>query len=205
METKVMRAKEQQRAQKAETRSKGNAEFMKIKVVQALAGAIVLTLLMKVFGLFGVGAYTWILFLHLLLFFALGANMKNIPVMFVGYCCGVAWTYINGGIQTLFDTYTSPAIAGFVPTVLVIFLILVIHEGLLRNTIFGNIPSLFLGLATTFFVFMLNIPLNGLYLIGFCAYGLFLCVALIMVGSYVCFFVFGKEKVQRVLFGDSKE
>ena len=45
-----------------------------IKLVQAATGAIVLTLLMQLIGVFGYGQYTWMCFLPLLMFFAFGGR-----------------------------------------------------------------------------------------------------------------------------------
>ena len=175
---------------------------MKIKMVQSLVGAIVLTLLMTVFGMLGFGQYTWMLFLPLLLFFALGADFKKIPSMIVCYICGVAWAYINGVVQGFFAKFLPEALVNIIPTIIVIFLILTIHEGLLYKTIFGNIPCLFLGMATTFFVFMLNQPLTPLHLIGFYLYGILLSVVLVVSGMSVCSAIFGKEETMKAIIGD---
>ena len=68
----------------------------KIKLVQALVGAITLTLLMQAMGLVGFGQYTWMCFLPLLMFFAFGANFKMIPEMVISYAVGELWCVING-------------------------------------------------------------------------------------------------------------
>lgn len=64
------------------------SDRIKIKMVQSLTGAIVLTLLMQIFAMTGYAQYMWMLFLPLLLFFALGADFKKIPSMIAGYVCG---------------------------------------------------------------------------------------------------------------------
>lgn len=177
---------------------------MKIKMVQSLTGAIVLTLLMTVFGIAGFGQYTWMLFLPLLLFFALGANFKLIPSIIVCYICGVAWAFINGVIQNAFAKFLPESLVNIIPTILVIFLILTIHEGLLVGTIFGNIPCLFLGMATTFFTFMMNIPLTPFHLVGFFLYGLVLSVVLVLSGMGICSLIFGKEAAMKAIVGEPK-
>ena len=88
---------------------------------------------------------------------------------------------------------------GFDSGTRVIFLILTTHENLLEGTIFGNIPSIFLGLSTSFFVFMLNVPLTTLHLIGFYCYGLVLAAALVLSGMAVCSAIFGKERTMAAL------
>lgn len=170
----------------------------KVRLVQAFAGAVILTLLMMPMGALGFGQFVWMLFLPLLLFFALKADFKVIPSMIVCYICGVAWAFISGFLQEVFGSFAPEIVVQTVPTIISIFLILTIHENLLANTIFGNIPSLFLGMSTTFFVFMMGIEITPFHLIGFFVYGIILSVVLVMGGGAICSLVFGKEEVQKV-------
>ncbi|MGI6229652.1 MAG: DUF1097 family protein [Tractidigestivibacter sp.] len=172
----------------------------KIKLVQSLTGAIVLTLLMQVMGLLGYTNYIWMLFLPLLLFFALGADFKVIPSMIVGYVCGCLWAIVNGLVMQLFSGFgDNMFLSNILPTIIVIFLILTTHENLLEGTIFGNIPSIFLGLATSFFVSMLQVPLTTVHLICFFCYGLVLASVLVLSGMAVCSAIFGKERTMAAL------
>ena len=173
----------------------------KIKLVQSATGAVVLTLLMQVFTLTGFVQYMWMLFLPLLLFFALGADFKKIPSMIVCYVCGVVWAIVNGLVQDLFRLFSPEIVVNIVPTILIIFAILTVHENLLFTTIFGNIPALFLGMSTTFFVFMSGADITPLHLIGFYLYGIVLSVALVMSGMAVCSAIFGKEKAVEAITG----
>lgn len=175
---------------------------MKVKIVQSLTGAVVLTLLMQVFAVTGFAQYMWMLFLPLLLFFALGADFKKIPSMIVCYICGIAWAYINGVVQGIFASFAPEIVVNTVPTILIIFLVLTVHEGFLAKTIFGNIPCLFLGMATTFFVFMLGIELTPIHLVGFYLYGIFLSVVLVVSGMTVCSKIFGKERTMKAVIGE---
>ena len=52
----------------------------KIKLVQALTGAVVLTILMQGMTLLGMPQYTWMLFLPLLMFFAVEYITINLIV-----------------------------------------------------------------------------------------------------------------------------
>lgn len=178
------------------------SDRMKVKMIQSLTGAIVLTLLMQIFALTGFAQYMWMLFLPLLLFFALGADFKKIPSMIVGYICGIAWAYVNGIVQGIFGSFAPEIVVNIVPTILIIFLVLTIHEGLLINTVFGNIPSLFLGMATTFFVFMLGIDLTPVHLAGFYLYGILLSVILVVSGMTICTKIFGKERTMKAIIGE---
>lgn len=175
---------------------------MKVKIVQSLTGAVVLTLLMQVFAVTGFAQYMWMLFLPLLLFFALGADFKKIPSMILCYICGIAWAYINGVVQGIFASFAPEIVVNTVPTILIIFLVLTVHEGFLAKTIFGNIPCLFLGMATTFFVFMLGIELTPIHLVGFYLYGIFLSVVLVVSGMTVCSKIFGKERTMKAVIGE---
>lgn len=177
------------------------SDRMKVKIVQSLTGAVVLTILMQVFAATGFGQYLWMLFFPLLLFFALGADFKKIPSMVVCYICGVLWAFVNGMVQGMFAAFAPEMVVNVVPTIIIIFLVLTIHEGFLATTIFGNIPSLFLGMSTTFFVFMLGIDLTPLHLIGFFLYGILLSVVLVVSGMGICTAVFGKEKAVKAITG----
>lgn len=171
-----------------------------IKLVQAFVGAAVLTALMQLMGVVGYQNYIWMLFLPLLLFFALGADFKKIPSMIVGYICGVLWSIANGLIMGLMSGISANLfVSNILPTVVVIFLILTVHENFLQKTVFGNVPALFLGMSTTFFVFMLKMDITPLHLVAFYLYGIFLTLALIFSGIFVCSLIFGKEKAMKAL------
>lgn len=167
-----------------------------VRLVQALTGAVVLTLLMMPMSIFGFGQYIWMLFLPLLLFFAFKAQFKLIPSMIVCYACGVVWAYISGILQNLFASFAPEMVVNTVPTIICIFLILTVHENWLSKTIFGNVPSLFLGMSTTFFVFMIGVDITGIHLIAFFIYGIILSVLLVLAGTGVCTLIFGKKRVQ---------
>ncbi len=177
------------------------SDRMKVKIVQSFIGAVVLTILMQFFAAAGFGQYIWMLFFPLLLFFALGADFKKIPSMIICYICGVAWAYINGIVQGVFGKFASEMVVNIVPTILIIFLVLTIHEGFLVKTAFGNIPCLFLGMCTTFFVFMIGVDLTPVHLIGFFIYGIILSIVLVVVGMAACSAIFGKEKTMKAIMG----
>lgn len=181
----------------------------KVGLVQAFFGAIVLTLLMVPMGIAGYGSYTWMLFLPLLLFFAFGAQFKLIPSMILSYVCGILWAIINGAFAGLLGRFMPPAAVNIAAPIVIIFCILTVHENLLANTIVGNVPSLFLGMASTFFVFMIkpaNAPaITPIHLVVFFIYGIVLSVALAGGGFAVCSAVFGKEKVMSVFAEKGKD
>ena len=179
----------------------------KALLIQASFGAVILTLLMQPMGALGFGNYNWMLFVVLLLFFAMGADMKKIPSMILCYCCGILWAMLNGVLMGAMKDL--PAwIPNIALTMVIIFSILTVHENLLRDTILGNIPCLFLGLAETFFIFSIqpaNAPaITPFHLVGFFLYGIIMTSALVIGGGILCNIFIGKDWPKHV-FGDKKQ
>jgi len=177
----------------------------KVRLVQALYGAIVLTLMMQPMGIVGYGGYIWMLFMPLLLFFAFGAQFKVIPAMIVSYICGVVWALANGILSGILGGFLSAGVVNLAAPIIVIFCILTVHENFLAKTIAGNIPALFMGLASTFFTFLItpsNAPaITPIHLVAFFVYGILLSVILAGGGFLVCSLIFGKEKTASVFEG----
>lgn len=170
----------------------------KVRLVQALYGSILLSLMMQPIGIIGYDGYIWMLFMPLLLFFAFGANFKVIPSMIVCYICGVAWALVNGILSGVLGGFLPSAVVNIAAPIILIFAILTVHENFLQKTIFGNVPALFMGLASTFFTFLIkpeNAPaITPIHLIGFFLYGILLSVLLAGGGFLLCSLIFGKEK-----------
>lgn len=169
----------------------------KVLLVQALFGAFILSILMSIPAALGYDAYVWMLFLPLMLFFAFGADFKRVPSMIVCYILGVGWAMINGLLMGVLIPLLGPALGNMIGPFIVVFLVLTIHENFLGETIFGNVPALFMGLATTFFTFLI-VPANApaitpLHLIGFYLYGTFMAVVLAGGGFKICSMIFGME------------
>lgn len=176
----------------------------KIKLVQAAVGAVALTLLMQVMGIVGFGQYTWMCFLPLLMFFAFGANFKMIPTMIISYVVGELWCIINGIVMGIFGSFTggNMILNMLIPTILVIFCILTVHENFFEGAIFSNVPCIFMGMATSFFITEMGAntdPILFVELLGFWCYGLVLAVALVLSGMVVCSAIFGKERAMAAL------
>lgn len=170
----------------------------KIKLTQALIGTIILTLMLQPIGMLGYSAYIWMIFMPLLLFFAFGANFRIIPSMIVSYACGIGWALINGVLVGVLSGFIDPIIANSVAPIPIIFLILTVHENLLEGTVVGNVPALFMGLASTFFTFLIQ-PANAqqltpVHLIVLFCYGILMSVALAGGGFAVCSAIYGKDK-----------
>lgn len=176
----------------------------KIKLVQAAVGAVALTLLMQVMGIVGFGQYTWMCFLPLLMFFAFGANFKMIPTMIISYGVGELWCIINGIVMGIFGSFAggNMILGMLVPTILVIFCILTVHDNFFEGVIFSNVPCIFMGMATSFYITGMGAntdPILFIELFGFWCYGLVLAVALVLSGMVVCGAIFGKERAMAAL------
>lgn len=174
----------------------------KVRLVQALYGAIVLGILMQPMAIIGYSGYLWMIFMPLLLFFAFGAQFKVIPSMVVSYVCGVVWAMLNGLLSGVLGGFLPATAVNLAAPIILVFCILTIHENFLAKTIVGNIPALFMGLASTFFTFLLtpsNAPaITPIHLIGFFLYGIVLSVVLAGGGFAVCSMIFGKETTIKV-------
>ena len=178
----------------------------KALLIQASFGAIILTILMQPMIALGYGNYTWMLFVVMLLFFALGAQFKVLPSMIVGYICGVAWALLNGFLMGTMHNL-PPWVSSIALTIVIIFCILTLHENILRDTLFGNVPSLFLGLAETFFIFSIEpsnaIHLTPVHLFVIFLYGLLMTSALVLGGGLLCNVIIGKDWPKYV-YGDGE-
>ncbi len=177
------------------------ADRNKVKLVQALVGAVVLTVLMQGMTLLGMLQYIWMLFLPLLMFFALGADFKKIPDMLIGYAVGELWCVINSLVSGAFGAAfgDNPLLSQLIPTILVIFCILTVHENLFEGQVFSNIPCIFMGMATSFMMLFMQVPITYFHLFGFWCYGLVLAVCLVLSGMAVCSAIFGKERAMAAL------
>jgi hypothetical protein len=168
----------------------------KIGFVNALVGSIILNIFIVPLGAFGYTEHIWVLFTPLLIFFALGGDFKKIPSISLCFVVGILWFLIGRGIAV---SLPLPMAAGMtIGLTIAIFGILFVHECLLKETILGTVPSVFLGFSLT--SYSVNavpegvIHLTPIHLIVLFALGL-LAIAVLMVTSFaVCSLIFGKEK-----------
>jgi hypothetical protein len=180
----------------------------KALLIQAAFGAVVLTLLMQPVVALGYQNYNWMLFLVLILFFAMGADFKKIPSIIVCYPIGVCWGTLN---VKLMDAMAGlpPVIPYVLLTAVIIFALLTVHENLLRDTIFGNVAAIFLGFCETFFIFSI-VPANApaitqIHLVIFFFYGLLMTLALVVGGGALCNKFVGKDWPKYVFGGQPEE
>lgn len=176
------------------------SERTKIKLVSEIVGAIVLTLLMQLMGVMGYGQYTWMCFLPLLMFFAFGVDFKKIPEMLLCYAIGELWCVVNSLVTGLFTMWFGAdnlILSSIVPTIIVIFCILLVHENLFEGRVFSNVPCIFMGMSTSFFTLFMQQPIGYVHLFCFWAFGILLAVCLVMCGMLVCGAIFGKERASK--------
>jgi hypothetical protein len=181
----------------------------KIGLVRSLFGAILLNALVAPLGILGYGDYIWMVFTALVIFFALGADMKKLPTIIVSFICGVAWWMAGSVLTEIFSSsMPHPAAEGLGISVMV-FLILFIHEVVLQKTVAGTVPSVFLGFALTAFaltpVVEGAIQLTPFHVVGIFLYGIVLTVVLMVGGFGICSLIFGKEATLASLPGGEKE
>lgn len=177
----------------------------KIRLVQSFTGAVILSVLMSIPVALGYGPYVWLLFTPLIIFFALGANFKLIPGIILCYACGVLWTYGFITVQTFIrGLSSSPLLVELIPNIMLVFLVLTVHENLLRKTPLGIVPAVFLGLATTFYAIFSQASINGLHLMALFCYGVIMTVALMIGGVAISSLVFGKEAAMATLADGAK-
>src|SRR5471030_296644 len=100
----------------------------KVRLVQALYGAIALTLMMQPLNMLGYGGYIWMLFMPLLLFFVFGAEFKVIPSMIISYICGVGWALANGIFSGVLGSFLPATVVNIAAPMIIIFCILTVHE-----------------------------------------------------------------------------
>lgn len=181
----------------------------KIKLVQALFGAVILTIMMQPIAILGYSAYIWMMFMPLLLFFAFGANFKVIPSMILSYCCGIAWALVNGLFIGLLSGFINPIAANALAPVVIIFCILTVHENFLEGTLVGNVPALFMGLASTFFTFLIQpanaAPLTPVHLIAIFVYSVVMSVVLAGGGFALCRAIFGEVETVKAFTPKERE
>ncbi|WP_062380870.1 DUF1097 family protein [Demequina pelophila] len=171
----------------------------KASLIQAAAGALVLTLLIQPAFALGYASVVWLLFLPLPVFFAMGPNPRNLPGMAASFVAGQLWCWLHlSAMDVLAGVLPMPA-AGMIVGVVVVFAMLAVHQVALARTVVGCVPALFMGFSLSFFVADLapaGTPLlNPFVLTGMWAYGLVLCMALLLAGGAACRLILGSAWV----------
>lgn len=177
----------------------------KAGLVFAIYGAIALSLLMVVTQVLGYGQYNWMLFVTLLLFFAMGADFKLLPSMILCYFIGMVWGQVNGLVMGVIGQFLPMSATGIVTPIILIFLILTIHDNFFSNTIIGNIPALFLGLAESFFMFSHHPHESPLVQAAIFLYSIILIIVLVKGGEIATGIVFSDEALAELAEDETHE
>ncbi|MCC8122243.1 MAG: DUF1097 family protein [Oscillospiraceae bacterium] len=94
--------------------------------------------------------FLWVGFMSMIIYFATGAD-KSFSMagkMICSFVCGLLWGQLSNLIY-VFIFPTNHWLASVLDYAVLIFLLLWIHLGFLQKTVFGFVPTVFLGLATT--------------------------------------------------------
>lgn len=134
--------------------------MLKIGLGISFGGGIVIFVMGLLYDMLPFNKYAsafWMVFLVLVVFFALGADMKNIPKMIVCYACGLVWGLISNFTAFLF-MQNSYFLFAFLNYYIIAGLMVLIHNFLLGKTVFGCAPAAFLGLAESIFASTCGVP-----------------------------------------------
>lgn len=126
----------------------------------AFGGGVIILIMGLLFDMLPFNPYSgvfWMIFLVLIVYFALGAQKKNIPAMIVSFACGLGWGLLSNFTAFLFirSNHVLFAIINYFG---VAGLIVFIHQFIAKGTWFGLAPCAFLGLAESIFVATCGIP-----------------------------------------------
>jgi len=135
-------------------------QMLKIALGISFGGGLVIFIMGLLYDLLPFNKYAsafWMVFLVLVVYFALGADLKNIPKMIVTYACGLIWGAISNFTAFLF-IQSNHILFAFLNYFLIAGLMVLIHQFLAGKTVFGCAPAAFLGLAESIFASTCGVP-----------------------------------------------
>lgn len=135
-------------------------KMLKLGLGIAFGGGLVIFIMGLLFDYLPFNKYSssfWMIFVVLVVYFAMGAEKRNIPKMIVCYICGLIWGAISNVTAFLF-MQNAHFLFAFLNYFLIASLMVLIHNFLLGKTVFGCAPTAFLGLAESIFVATCSIP-----------------------------------------------
>lgn len=131
-----------------------------IGLLISFGGGLVIFAMGMAYDLIPVNPYSgvfWMIFIVLIVYFALGAQIKKIPGMIVTYICGLAWGFISNITAYMF-IQSNHLLFAVLNYFLIASLIVFIHQFVAEGTVFGVCPCAFLGLAFSIFAATCSIP-----------------------------------------------
>lgn len=135
-------------------------KMLSLGLAISFGGGLVIFIMGLLYDLLPFNPYSgafWMIFMVLIVYFALGADKKNIPKMIVSYACGLVWGLISNFTAYLFIV-NNHILFSFLNYFLIAGLIVFIHQFLAQKTVFGSAPCAFLGLAESIFAATCGIP-----------------------------------------------
>ncbi|MHA6511212.1 hypothetical protein [Tessaracoccus sp. Z1128] len=177
------------------------SNFVKGTLVEAILGAVLITLLLLPFQILlpQYAAYTPFLIVPIIVFFALQLPLGGLVPMVLSFLAGVVWGFLFAlvaGPMLAADPASAPLVLG-VGITLVIFLILAVHPTVLGKTPLAMVPVVLLGFVESLMVMMVLsqigdnpgapaalVPPAGLLAIaGFFVYGAVMTAIMVVVSG----------------------
>ena len=135
-------------------------QMLKLGASISFGGGLVIFVMGLLYDLLPFNKYAsafWMIFVVLVVYFALGAEKRNIPKMIVCYACGLVWGLISNFTAFLF-MQSAHLLFAFLNYFLIASLMVFIHQFIAGKTVFGCAPAAFLGLAESIFVATCGVP-----------------------------------------------
>ena len=129
-------------------------------LIIAFGGGLIILALGLCYDLLPFNPYSasfWMIFVVLVVYFALGAKLKNIPGMIVSYACGLGWGFISCMSAYLWQQ-SNHLLFAVLNYFLIASLMVFLHQFVAEGTVFGFAPCAFLGLAESIFAATCSIP-----------------------------------------------
>ena len=94
--------------------------------------------------------FLWVGFITMIIYFAAGGQKDWALAgrMICSFVCGLLWGQLSNLIYVVIFPVNS-VLASILDYLVLVFLLLFVHLGLLNKTVFGFVPTAFLGLAAT--------------------------------------------------------
>lgn len=135
-------------------------QMLKLGFGISFGGGLIIFIMGLLYDLLPFNKYSsafWMVFLVLVVYFALGAERRNIPKMIVCYICGLLWGMVSNFTGYLL-MQSNHLLFAFLNYFLIAGLMVFIHQFIAGKTVFGCAPAAFLGLAESIFVATCGVP-----------------------------------------------
>ena len=139
----------------------------KIGFCIGIGGGVTAFILCTLAGYTPLIQFLWVGFMTMIIYFAAGGQKDWALAgrMICSFVCGLLW----GQLSNLIHVAVFPVnqlLASILDYLVLVFLLLFVHLGLLNKTVFGFVPTVFLGLATTIGFWGRPFPYEGHGMMG---------------------------------------